>query len=518
MNKFFWPFVLSLTLCLGIFLGGFLVKVSLRSEDVKQTKHQKLKINKLLDIIDAEYVDDVDMDSVSQNVISTILNQLDPHSFYMGKEELVEINKVMQGSFIGIGIQYYPFKDSLVVLKSDPKGPAYKSGLFQGDRILKADNTLLYGKGVSRDSIISALQGPVNSTVKVLIKRPGVDSLLTLSIDREKIDVPSITYSSKLDNGWGYIKINTFSKNTYKDFSAALQDLIALQIKGLIIDLQDNPGGYMDQAIKILDDLVPQDQMLLKTLSKKGKQKITYAKSTNLFSEQPLFILVNENSASASEIIAGALQDNDRATIVGKTTFGKGLVQREFLLGDGSAIRLTTSRYYTPSGRSIQLPYQNEIKSSSSQEELKDTIRFKTLKGRVVYANGGVTPDILLPTKEKKSSHGMDYLMKSNASSFFVFETIDKDRDFFSNLNLQELTTYLQSNRESTLSGFEAFLKDKKLSFHLEKHQKEVLGYLQEEFIHQLFDVITYNKWKLSQDEILNTALENIKKQNVLPN
>ncbi|MHC5354446.1 S41 family peptidase [Myroides sp. LJL115] len=518
MNKFFWPFALSLTLCLGIFLGGFLVKVSLRSQDINQTKDQKLKINKLLDLIDTEYVDNVDLDSVSQKVISTILQQLDPHSFYMGKDELVEINKVMQGSFIGIGIHYYPYRDSVVVLKSDPKGPAYRGGLLKGDRILVADNTVLHGKDIPRDSIVKALQGPVNSVVSVLVKRPGIDSLLPLTIHREKIDVPSITYSGILDNGYGYIKINTFSKNTYTDFSTALQALIALQIKGLVIDLQDNPGGYMDQAIKILNDLVPQNQMLLKTLSHKNKQKITYAKSTNLFSEQPLLILVNENSASASEIIAGALQDNDRATIVGRTTFGKGLVQREFLLGDGSAIRLTTARYYTPSGRSIQLPYTNQIVNPLIGKKTLDTTRFLTLKGREVYANGGITPDILLKSKENRFSHGMEFLMKSNASSFFVFETIDKQRSFFSNLDLSELDIYLQTNKEDLLSDFKVFLQDKKLSFQLEKHQNEVIGYLYEEFIHQLFDETTYYKYKLSQDEILQEALQSIDKQNVLPN
>ncbi len=520
MKKFFWPIIVSISLSLGILLGGFLVSASYRTKNTVFTNHNKLKLNRLIDFIEQEYVDEVDTDSIVNKTVSAILEQLDPHSIYIAKDEMQAVSESMQGSFVGIGVNYYFYQDSVAVIRDIENGPAEKAGIIPGDRILSADGVQLYGKGVSTDSIINALRGEENTIVNLQVYRKKEDTALEISVNRKAIPLKSVDISMKLDDGLGYIKINRFSSQTYTEFREALKKLIQQEIEGLIIDLRDNGGGYMDQAIKMLDELVPKDQTVVKTINKRGKETISKAGSNGVYKEGKLYVLVNENSASASEIIAGAVQDNDRGTIVGRRTFGKGLVQRELLLGDGSAIRLTTARYYTPSGRSIQKPYSNGLEVynhdfisryergelyAADSIKIADSLQFKTLSGRVVYGGGGIVPDVFVPIAKNHGDDVTIMLMKSGLVSYFVFQEIDKDRNKFDAMNKQGLINFAQKNK-AIYSDFKKYLAQNNLYFKLDKRKDLVMHYLVAEFINQLFDEEEYYRWILSDDPMIQAV------------
>lgn len=517
MKKFFWPFIVALSLSLGVLLGGFLVSASQRTQSNFFTNHNKLKLNRLLDFIEQEYVDQVDTDSIVDRTVTSILEQLDPHSVYIGKDLMKEVTESMQGSFVGIGVQYYLYQDSLAIIKPLEGGPSSKAGLLAGDRILSANQQLLYGKAISTDTISSVLKGEEGTPITLEVYRKTTQERQNIVVKREPIPLKSVDVALKLDNQYGYIKINRFSSTTHEEFQVGLLALIAQDIKGLIIDLRDNSGGYMDQSTKILNDLLLTDQTIVKTINRGGREKITKAKSTNLFTAKPLYILVNESSASASEIIAGAIQDNDRGTVVGRRTFGKGLVQRELMLGDGSAIRLTTARYYTPSGRSIQknykngiVDYNNDFRSRYEHGELyaadsikvADSLQFKTLKGRIVYGGGGIVPDLFVPIARKHGEEAIEMMMKSGMVSYYVFQEIDKDRQRYNAMTTAELIANLEGDSKE-FEQFKRHLETNKLFFKLDRHKDLVLHYLIAEYLNQLKGQQDYYEWLLKIDPMV---------------
>lgn len=517
MKKFFWPFIVAISISLGVLLGGFLVSASQRSQGNFFTNHNKLKLNRLLDFIEQEYVDQVDTDSIVDRTVTTILEQLDPHSVYIGKDLMKEVTESMQGSFVGIGVQYYLYQDSLAVIKPIEGGPSIQAGILAGDRILKANQEVLYGKEISSDTISSVLRGDEGTAITLEVYRKTTKERKNIKVKREPIPLKSVDIAIKLDNQYGYIKINRFASTTYEEFQAGLLQLIEEGIQGLIIDLRDNSGGYMDQSSKILNDLLLTDQIIVKTINRGGQEKVTKAKSTNLFTTKPLYVLVNENSASASEIIAGAIQDNDRGTIVGRRTFGKGLVQRELMLGDGSAIRLTTARYYTPSGRSIQKNYKNGIEDynndfrsryehgelyAADSIKVADSLQFKTLKGRIVYGGGGIVPDLFVPIARKHGEEAIVMMMKSGMVSYYVFQEIDQARQMYNNMTTAELIAYLQADKKE-YSSFKRHLESNKLFFKLDRHKELVMHFLIAEYLNQLKGQKDYYEWLLKIDPMV---------------
>lgn len=517
MKRYFWPLIVSISLSLGILLGGFFVSVSQQSNHGLFLNHNKLKLYRLLDLIDQEYVDQVNTDSIVDKTVATILEQLDPHSIYLAKDVMQEVSESMQGSFVGIGVQYYVYKDSLAVIKPIDQGPSLKAGILAGDRILSADGQELFGSEISSDTISSILRGKEGSKVNLLVYRKTENKSFPVEVERSPIALESVDVALKLDNDYGYIKINRFSTTTYDEFKSGLEQLRKQNIKGLILDLRDNSGGYMDQASKILNEFLLSDQVIVKTINRGGKEQITKSKGSGLFVDQPLFVLVNENSASASEIIAGAIQDNDRGTIVGRRTFGKGLVQREMNLGDGSAVRLTTARYYTPSGRSIQKSYKrgideynNDFRTRYDHGELyaadsikvADSLQFKTLKGRIVYGGGGIVPDLFVPIATKHGEEAVEMMMKSGMVSYYVFQEIDKDRERLLKMTDKELVQYLKTDKQM-FNRFKAYLASNKLFFNLDKHQKLSTHFLIAEYLHQLCSREVYYKWILSTDQMI---------------
>lgn len=519
MKKYYWPLIVSISLSLGILLGGFFVSVSRQSTPGLFLSQNKLKLYRLLDLIEQEYVDQVNTDSIVDNTVTTILEQLDPHSVYISKDFMQEVTESMQGSFIGVGVQYYLYNDSLAVIKPVKDGPSFRAGIVAGDRILKADEHKLFGKKISSDTISNALRGKEDTEVDLLVYRKMNNKTFNVKIKREPIALKSIDAVLKLDNNLGYLKINRFSNTTYDEFQNGLENLIQQGINGLVLDLRDNSGGYMDQATKILNDLLLPEQVIVKTINRGGKEKITKVKGSGLYVNQPIYVLVNENSASASEIIAGAIQDNDRGIIVGRRTFGKGLVQRELNLGDGSAIRLTTARYYTPSGRSIQKSYKrgideynNDFRTRYNNGELyaadsikiADSLQYRTLKGRIVYGGGGIVPDVFVPISVKHGEDAIEMMMKSGMVSYFVFQEIDKERAKLLKMSNSELVDFLVSNKQ-LFSKFKTYLANNKLRFNLEKHQNLVVHFLIAEYLHQLESQEVYYKWLLSTDPMINS-------------
>ena len=343
------PLIIGAAIAAGVFVGG---KLNFRdnSDKLFSSNSKKDKLNRLIDYIDYEYVDDIDTDSIVDVTVNGILNHLDPHSVYIPKSELQRVNENMKGDFVGIGINFYTYKDTIAVIRTIKDGPSDRAGIKSGDRIVIANGDSIFGKKWSNNDIVSKLKGEINTLVDLKIYRRDEASLLDFTVKREHVPIKSVDAAYMLTDRLGYIKINRFAESTYNEFKNGLDILQDQGATELVLDLRDNPGGFLSVAEKIVDEFLEDDKLILFTKNKKGTIEKSYATKKGDFENGKIYVLINENSASASEIIAGALQDNDKGTIIGRRSFGKGLVQREMNLGDGSAVRLTVSRYYTPTG------------------------------------------------------------------------------------------------------------------------------------------------------------------------
>lgn len=445
LNKKYLPLLFGLAIAAGIFIGSKL-DFQDNNKRIFATNSKKDKLNRLIDYIDFEYVDQVNTDSIVDVTVNAILEDLDPHSVYIPKADYADNADDMRGAFTGIGVSFYVYKDSIAVIRPIEDGPAARAGIKGGDRILSADGRDLYGQTLERDSIPVYLKGKRNSLVHLKVYRKSLDTTLSIDVKRNEVPLQSVDASYMLTENIGYIKINRFAETTYNEFEKGLETLLDKNLKTLVLDLRGNPGGYIDVAQKIADEFLKDDTLILITKNKEGEEDKTFATSKGDFENGKVYVLIDEYSASASEIIAGALQDNDVGVIVGRRSFGKGLVQREMSLGDGSAIRLTIARYYTPTGRSIQRPYENGIADYYNDYEkryangelkeldsiqVEDSLRYVTPKGKVVYGGGGITPDVFIPKDTSVETETIQYISQSGSMSYFIFETIDSDRKEF---------------------------------------------------------------------------------------
>ncbi len=448
-QKKYIPLIIGVAVAAGVFIGGKL-NFTDTSDRLFTSNSKKDKLNRLIDYIDYEYVDEVNTDSIVDVTVNGILDNLDPHSTYIPKSELQRVTENMKGDFIGIGVSFYTYKDTVTVIRPTEGGPSEKAGIKGGDRIIMADGDSIFGREWSNEAIIEKLKGEKNTKVHLKVLRKGEDKLLDFTVKRTDIPIKSVDAAYMLTNKLGYIKINRFAESTYKEFKKALDKLQNQGATQLALDLRDNPGGFLGVAEQIIDEFLEDDKLILFTKNKSGKIEKSYATRRGDFEEGEVYILINENSASASEIVAGALQDNDKGTIVGRRSYGKGLVQREMALGDGSAVRLTVSRYYTPTGRSIQRPYHNgnsddyyndyykRLSSGelSEQENIKvaDSLKFTTPNGKVVYGGGGIIPDIFVPLDTSIQNETLNYIRRRGYISNFVFEELDRDRSVYENV------------------------------------------------------------------------------------
>jgi len=371
------------------------------------------KLQKIMELIDNDYVDSVDLVELTEQMAAELIAKLDPHSVYIPASDLEEANSELEGSFTGIGVQFNIQNDTIMIISVISGGPSEKVGIQAGDRILKVNDSVFHGKGINNEKVLKTLRGPIDTRVKLTIKRQNTRELLTYTVTRGQVPVNSIDIGYMIEPGIGFIKVNKFGENTYNEFLTSIARLRNNGAKKYIIDLRENSGGFLDRAISMINEFLPAKHLIVYTEGKSYPRSDSYSDGTGSCINNPVVILIDEFSASASEIFAGAIQDNDRGLVIGRRSFGKGLVQQQRQFSDGSAIRLTVARYYTPSGRSIQRKYIRGKSEEYNQDiwnrfihgefdnkdsiQLNDTVVYKTKSGRTVYGGGGIMPDIFVP-------------------------------------------------------------------------------------------------------------------------
>lgn len=418
---------------------------------------QLYKFGRVLNLVNTLYVDSVQEDKLVEHAIIELLHELDPHSIYISKEEVAAMNEPLEGSFEGIGIQFRLMEDTLLVVGVISGGPSEKVGLKNGDRIVSVDGESIAGVGITNNDILKMLRGDKGTQVKVEVKRRGLKKNIDFTITRDKIPIYSVDAGYITEEGFGYIKLNRFAKTTMDELSIVFDDFKKHSVKDIILDLSDNSGGYLDQAIELADEFLEKDQLVVYTEGKSNPRKDYKASSKGRYEKGKLIIIVDEGSASASEIAAGAVQDWDRGIIIGRRTFGKGLVQRPFSLTDGSMIRLTVARYYTPTGRLIQKPYEEgyeeyakDVYTRFSHGELiyedsiqfPDSLLFKTLVNqRDVYGGGGIMPDFFIPLDTNRYSAYHYELLRKGVLFKFIGKYVDDNRAVMSNA-YPDIATY----------------------------------------------------------------------------
>ncbi|MFK8303294.1 S41 family peptidase [Capnocytophaga stomatis] len=493
------PIVLGGVLAIGILLGKFLsdfyvqklpppVPVPVVNIDtITEESPSKAKLGKLIDYIEDEYVDKVDTDSIVDITVNGILHKLDPHSTYISKSDIQEVTENMSGKFVGVGVSFYMYKDSIAVIKPIEGSDAFEKGISLGDRILKANEDTLFGKGFSADKIRTILRGEINSETNLTVYRKLTDSLFTLPITRKYIPIKSIDRYYKLNDTLGYIRMNRFAETTHQEFTSALKQLG--EINSLILDLRDNTGGFFNVGIQIADEFLAKDKMIVFTKNNRKEIEEVYSTEGGMFDNKSVFVLVNEQTASASEIVAGALQDNDRGVIVGRRTFGKGLVQSEMPLPDGSAVRLTTARYYTPTGRSIQKPYNLRNKRSVQIDNTKvaDSLKFTTPKGKVVYGGGGIYPDVYIAMDMKPDMYMIHEILNSGLTNFFLFEYFDNNPEANEKPDKEYFVKKYKISKEM-LTAFSKFLSKRKIFIDFRRNKDEISKYLKASLAEMWYD------------------------------
>jgi len=447
------PLILFIGLAAGVLIGASLTNKS-GSGDVGE---EVQKMREVLSLIKNEYVDTANTEVLVEDAIEHMLGKLDPHSSYISAKDIVEANEDLRGNFEGIGIEFNIFHDTLVVVSALSGGPSESVGLRSGDKIIKVNDKNIAGIGLSNRDVQTHLKGPKGTEVKIEVLRKNVSKPIVFTIVRDKIPQFSVDASYMLNNEIGYIKVSRFAQTTFSEVKDAMSKLQKEGMKKLILDLQGNPGGYMDQAINIADEFLATGEKIVFTKGQEEKyNENAFATERGDFERGDLIVLVNEGSASASEIVAGALQDNDRALIVGRRSYGKGLVQRPFDLNDGSEVRLTISRYYTPSGRSIQKPYDNldeydkdlmqrykkgEFFSADSIQ-FNDSLKFETTSGRSVYGGGGIMPDYFVSLDTASNSRYFNQLFNANILREYAFDYANENK---STLKEKGYPDYLQN-------------------------------------------------------------------------
>lgn len=433
------PFFFALALLIGVIIG---TRLNISSGFAGFPSGKSNKLDRLLKIIEKDYVDPIDADSLSEMAISSVLSELDPHSTYIPPADLQAVNEDMDGNFEGVGIEFNISEDTLSVVTVISGGPSEKAGLLPGDRIIKINGETVAGVKISNDNVIKKLRGKKGSEVRVTVNRRTAPKPIEFDIIRDRIPLYSVDAAFMLNQKTGYIKISRFAATTYDEYKKAMEGLQKEGIQKLILDLRGNPGGYLDQAIELADEFLKSKELIVYTEGKNRKKQKYYATSDGDWEEQPLAVLIDESSASASEIVSGALQDQDRAVIVGRRSFGKGLVQEQMEFEDGSAMRLTVARYYTPSGRSIQRQYKEgtaayyeemirrmEHVSEDDTAAVGDTVKYYTKNKRVVYGGGGIRPDFAVKADSADFRPDLIALFNTGAINHFSFAFADENRD-----------------------------------------------------------------------------------------
>ena len=517
-NKIYIPLFLAISVALGIFIGSTLNYPKKNTVMLFNRNPQEEKIKKLIDYIQYDYVDKIDTDSLLDGTIRQILGKLDPHSVYIPASDHDDIAERMNGEFVGIGVSFRMHQDSITVIKVIPGGPSERAGLKAGDRILMAESDTLFGRQLRNDYVIRTLKGKPNTRVNIKVYRKSENELLDFSIKRGKVPIKSVDAAYMINDSLGYIKVNRFAATTYKEFKKDLDRLIDQKMKSLVLDLRGNQGGYLGVATQMVDEFLEDDKLIVFTKNKGGRVDKSYATKKGDFEQGKVYVLIDENSASASEIVAGALQDNDKGIIVGRRSFGKGLVQQEMELGDGSAVRLTVSRYYTPTGRSIQKPYDGADKDQyynddfherylsgelQSRDSIKvaDSLKFTTPKGKIVYGGGGIVPDEFVSI-DTTAYFGTFHFRAMND---FVFDYVDNHRKELEQMTFEDFIK--DFDKEEHI--FNQYLEVIKTQYNDEVADKSYIKhYIKSLFAQFLFDDNAFNRVLNQNDRMLQRVQE----------
>ena len=446
MNKktlFLILLLLIVSLTVGLLIGNSLHKRFYLPVRTNETQAGK-KLESIIGLIETAYVDSVNSQEIVEKSIPGILENLDPHSTYIPAREMQGVEEEMQGNFSGIGVQFSIQSDTIMIVDVISGGPSSKLGILAGDRIVQVNDTVVAGTGIQNEQVLKLLRGKKGTRVKVTIQRKGFRNLLDFDITRGEIPIYSVDVSYMIDEVTGFIKVSRFAEQTYHEFTEAMKKLDKAGATKIIVDLRGNPGGYLAAVIRMVNDFLEKGEPILFTQGNSQPKKVYTANSRNAWADKSLYLLIDEFSASASEIFAGAIQDNDRGIVVGRRSFGKGLVQEQIPFADGSAIRLTVARYYTPSGRSIQKSYEEGNEkyfedlfsrmehgefSSSDSIHFADSLKYQTKKGRTVYGGGGIMPDYFVPADTTGRSAWFEKLFQKQLVYQFGFQYADEHRE-----------------------------------------------------------------------------------------
>lgn len=529
----FMPLLMALCVVVGILIGTFYAN-HFSGNRLNIINSGSNRLSNLLHIVDDQYVDKVNIDSLVDMAIPQILADLDPHSVYIPAKDAQAATDDLKGSFSGVGIEFTIRKDTIHVQNVVKNGPAQRAGILAGDKIVSVDGKTFVGKVVTQDEAMRRLKGPKDTKVKIGVVRYGQKAVKYFTVTRGDIPQRSITATYMLDKSTGYIKIKNFGETTYPELLIALAQLSQERFSNLVIDLRDNGGGYMNSAVQMANEFLPKNKLIVYMQGRKSPRQDFRSDGHGSYQKIPLIVLINEASASASEIFAGAMQDNDRATIIGRRSFGKGLVQQQIGFPDGSMIRLTIARYYTPSGRCIQKPfkpgdnqdYDNDLLTRYqhgeffSQDSIKHTgPAYHTSIGRIIYGGGGITPDIFVAEDTLSMTSYYKQAAMSGLILQYAFNYTDNNRQKLNTYSsMMEMSKYLVS--QNTVEQFAAFADKnglKRRNLMIRKSHKLLERFINSRIIYNMLDEQAWTEYINQDDPTIATALRVFEKNEAFP-
>ena len=529
-RKWLNPLIYACLLIAGVVMGSLLSIKRQNTVSIVSPHKQTGKLDNVLDFIEDNYVDTINRKTLEESTLTAMLKQLDPHSDYIPATELEEVNEPLQGNFHGIGIEFNIVNDTICVVHPIEGGPSERLGIKAGDRIVKVDSKNVAGVKITNKKVFEMIRGKKDSKVNVTVKREGQKQLIDFTITRGEIPIYSVDVAFMAEPGVGYIKVSRFAASTYDEFRKGFNKLTKQGMKKLIVDLRGNGGGYLNAAVDIADEFLNKGMLIVYTKGKSSPEKKYFATEKGSFENSKLVVLIDEGSASASEIVAGALQDNDRATIIGRRSFGKGLVQEQIEIPDGSAIRLTIARYYTPSGRCIQKPYNKGLDAYYSEEydrytngemmhqdsiHFADSLKFKTVSGRTVYGGGGIMPDIFIPVDTTYRSTYLNRVFYKGLVNDFSFSYADKHRASFASYKTNADYVKNYTPPQALLNEFVEFAVKNgipKNDAQLKKSKAYLLSQIKALVGRNLFDNEAYYPVILKEDKVFAEALKTLSK------
>ncbi|MDG5799354.1 S41 family peptidase [Marinilabiliaceae bacterium ANBcel2] len=531
-KKVILPLLFAVVLAAGFFGGAFFSQseaVSSGNGGRMFVYPGKSKVGNLLEIIEQQYVDSINISEIEEKIIPDILEDLDPHSVYIPEDKVELANQELDGEFGGIGVQFNMQNDTVMVISVVSGGPSEEVGIVPGDRIITVNDSLIAGEGIPTDQVVSMLRGEMGTVVNVGVERRGREDLIDFEITRGSIPVHSVDISYMIEDAIGYIKISRFARNTYQEFITGLSKLKSKGSESVIIDLRGNSGGYLDVAINMINEILAKDELIVYTEGKAVPRQDVYANGSGSFQDIGITVLIDEFSASASEILAGAVQDNDRGLVIGRRSFGKGLVQQQMSLTDGSAVRLTVARYYIPSGRGIQKPYDNGIEDyyrdilsrfehgefyEKDSIVMNDSLRYETKGGRVVYGGGGVMPDIFVP-RDTTYFNDLYFTLRDRGLIYqFALRYSDDNRDELSSFEAVK-DLYQHLSHQNILDSLLDFIEERGVDFppsEFEESKDYISTEVNAYIARNIMDEEGFYPILHKIDEIVIAALEAVKK------